>query len=189
MSDNPETKTAITFVKGSGKTIKAQYKIGDVAIPASAITRIIKKIGALEERQQERKFAAALDGKYDLFLDELDRHGIKIFDAVQQIQTLSSKTKKPKNNTRESLMVGSIAKLLARSYIKKSSQEMVQEFLLVTSVPSFLTELIANLDSFEKEFGRSKLGKIRVRKETPDMKGRAAFARDEKEKKEKKGKK
>jgi hypothetical protein len=177
MSGNAETQTCITFIKGTGKVTKAQYKIGDASIPASAITRIIKKIDSLEARQQDRKFAAALDGKYDAFLDELDKAGLNISDAIQQIQALSIKPKASRRNTRESLVAISVSKLLARTYLGKPSTDMAQEFVALAATPSFQAELIMNLNNLEKEFGRSKLGKIRVRKETTDMKERAKKAR------------
>lgn len=177
MTGIPETPVGITLIKGAGKITKAQYKVGNASIPASAVTRIIKKIDSLEPRQQERKFAAALDGKYDAFLDELDKAGINISDAIQQIQALSVRPKVSRRSTRESLVAISVSKMLARTYLSKSSTDMVQEFLSLATTPSFHSELIEHLDNLEKEFGRSKLGKIRVRKETNDMKDRAKKAR------------
>jgi len=172
-------ETKIQFIKGSGAKLKAYYQIGDAKVPASAITRIMSKIAGMEERIQSRKFASALDGAYDGFLNALDCAGISIPEAIQQITTLSVKPERQKREKKGSVLVKTIAKALAKHFVDQQPAKMVEEFATLIDSEAFKSALIAKLEGFETAFGRSGQKKIKVRKATEAMTANIEKARAE----------
>lgn len=171
-----------TFVKGSGRSAKAQFKIGNVVIPAAVITRLMGKLAGQPEKMQERLFIASLTGTYDAVLDELDRSGIAVADAIKALGTTKeeSATKGTRKFKREA---EAVAKVLCRKYAGKSAAEMVDAFLKTVAAPGFKAEVVSVLTELEGKNQRNAQGKIRVRPAREDMKQRAFKARAAKGKK------
>lgn len=171
-----------TFVKGSGRSAKAQYKIGNVVIPAAVITRLMGKLAGQPEKVQERLFIAHLTGTYDAVLDELDRANFSILDAIKALST-SKEESAAKGSRKFKREADAVAKVLCRKYAAKTPAEMVDAFLKTVAAPGFKSEVVAVLVELEGKNKRNAQGKIRVRPAREDMKQRAFKARAAKGKK------
>ena len=172
-----------TFVKGSGRTQKAQIKIGNVLVPAGVITRLLGKMKGQPEKTQERLFIAGLTGSYDALLDEIDRAGMTPAQAIEALAAIKATGGRIQGNRKFKREADAVAKALCRKYAGKKPSEMVDAFLKTVSEPGFKGEVVTIRSELEKKNSRNAQGKIRVRPAREDMKARAVKARAAKTKK------
>lgn len=173
-----------TFVKGMGRTQKAQIKIGNVVVPSSVVTRLLGRLKGQPEKTQERLFIAALTGTYDALLDEIDRAGMTPLQAIEALNNLRA-TSARSGGRRFKREADAVAKVLCRKYAHKKPAEMVDAFLKTVADPAFRLEVVSVLEDLEKKNHRNAQGKIRVRPARADMKERAIKARAAKANKKK----
>jgi len=174
-----------TFVKGSGRTQKAQIKIGNVVVPSSIITRLLGKLNGQPEKTQERLFIAGLAGNYDALLDEIDRAGMTPAQAIEALAAIKATGGRVTGNRKFKREADAVAKVLCRKYAGKRPAEMVDAFLKTVADAGFKGEVVSILEELEKKNQRNAQGKIRVRPAREDMKARAIKARAAKTKKKK----
>lgn len=172
-----------TFVKGSGRTQKAQIKIGNVVVPSSVITRLLGKLKGQPEKTQERLFIAGLTGSYDAVLDEIDRSGMTPAQAIEALSAIRATGGRAAGTRKFKREADAVAKVLCRKYSGKKPAEMVDAFLKTVADPGFKGEVVTILEELEKKNKRNAQGKIRVRPAREDMKARAVKARAAKGKK------
>jgi len=172
-----------SFVKGSGRSQKAQIKIGNVVVPSSVITRLLGKMKGQPEKTQERLFIAGLTGTYEALLDEIERAGMTPLQAIEALTAIKSVGIRGTGVRKFKREAEAVAKVLCRKYAGKQPVEMVDAFLKTVSDPSFKGEVVSILSELEKKNSRNAQGKIRVRPAREDMKVRAVKARAAKAKK------
>ena len=172
-----------TFVKGAGRTQKAQIKIGNVVVPSSVITRLLGRLKGQPEKTQERLFIASLTGSYDALLDEIDRAGMTPAQAIEALSAIRATGGRAAGTRKFKREADAVAKVLCRKYAGKKPGEMVDAFLKTVSEPGFKGEVVAILEELENKNKRNAQGKIRVRPAREDMKVRAVKARAAKAKK------
>jgi len=173
----------ITFVKGTGRSNKAAFKIGNALVPTAVITRLLGKLKGQPEKTQERMFIAGLTGSYDALLDEIDRAGMTPAQAIEALAALKATGGRGTGARKFKREADAVAKVLCRKYAGKKPAEMMDAFLKTVVEPGFKGEVVAILEELEKKNKRNAQGKIRVRPAREDMKARAAKARAAKGKK------
>ena len=168
----------IKFVKGTGKSAKAQFVFGSISVPASAFTRIEKEARGKTEAAINRIFITGLGKKYQSFLELLEENGISYQEAFElmknarPVKTLTggitrSRTKKEAQ---------AIARVLCRKYLGKTPQDMVAAFIETVKSEEFASEIVTHIQLYEENYKRTEKGRIRVRPEREGMKEQALVA-------------
>lgn len=162
--------TNITYHKGNNKNDRASYVCGKAVLPAAMATRILKSMEGKPEAAATRIFIAKLSGRYDAFLDAMEKAGLSYAQAIREMKSLTP-TRKTEGKPRIGKEVAAVAKMLCRKYSDKKAEEMLEDFLRTTSRPEFKAMVVGQIHEYETAYGRNAQRKIRVR---PERKGAVA---------------
>lgn len=174
--------TAIVYVKGQGKGMKAHFRCGKAGfVPSSLITRLLDEAEGQTESAVRRMVTVKLSmnragaGSYSAFLDELDRAGIDYAAALEIMRGLRPSTRTGKMRIGKEVLA--TARVLCRKYSDRTPEDMVAKFIETVTLPEFKQGVVEAIKGFEKTFGRNAQKKIRLRKERADLQARAGVAR------------
>lgn len=167
--------TTIQYQPGTDKKNRATFLCGKASIPAAMISRVLKAIEGKSDSTKTRIFISKLAPKHGDFFDAMEKAGINEQEAIQKMIDLTPV--KEQATPRISKEAAAVAKLLCRKYTNKTPDEMFSAFVETVFRPEFKTLVIELAWESEKQFGRNKQGRIRVRKERADLAGNAAKAR------------
>ncbi len=153
--------SAITFRKGKGKNDRAAFVFGRALVPAAMVTRLLHEVEGLGETALMRKVVAKLGGKYDAFLDALDKAGVSYAQAIQEMR--AAYPSRGQGKPRIGREAEAVAKALCRKYSDKEPDAMVAAFLETVRRPDFQALVVEHVKANLAKFGRNNQGKIRVR--------------------------
>lgn len=162
----------ITFHPGSGVKDKAEYRLGKGKVPMSVITRLVKSLAGKTGSALDRVFYQGL-AKYEAFLEAMEAANISPTDALK---TFSALKPAKVGKLRLEKEAEGVAKILAKKYSSLAPVEMVEKFLATVSKPEFKEEVVNLLKSYEKQFKRNPLGRIRTSNRKANPKAIKALA-------------
>jgi len=161
----------IKFIKGAGKSVRAQFQIGNISVPVSAFTKIEKEAEGKTDTALARIFITGLGKKYQNFLEALEEKGISYQEAFQSMKAARPVAvpagEKARSRTKKEAVA--IARALCRKYVEKTPEEMASAFLETVKSEAFKAEIIMHIKALEKDYKRNEQGKIRVRPMRPEM--------------------
>jgi len=166
-----ETMGQITYHSGSGRSKKAEYRIGKLSVPASAITRVINGIGSKTGAALDRAFYQGLV-KYENVLEALEAAKIQPADAVKVFQSL--KPVKSVGTEGRVTKVKRTAEIFAKSIVKRfkgdDPSKLVEDFIAMANNDEFRKEVVEIIKSYKMNFNVSPTGHIKTsnRKANPN---------------------
>jgi len=178
-----ETMDQITYHPGSGRSKKAEYRIGKLSIPASAITRVINGIGSKTGAALDRAFYQGLV-KYENVLEALEAAKIQPADAVKVFHSL--KPVKANETGERSSKAKKTAEIFAKSIVKRFKGEdpskLVEDFLAMANDDEIKKEMVEIIKEYKANFNVSPTGHIKTsnRKANPNALKALAAARAKK---------
>lgn len=172
-----ETMGQITYHSGSGRSKKAEYRIGKLSIPASAITRVINGIGSKTGAALDRAFYQGLV-KYESVLETLEAAKIQPAEAVKVFQSL--KPVKSAGTEGRVTKVKKTADVFAKAIVKRFRGEdpskLVEEFLAMANNDEFKKEVAEIINKYKADFNVSPTGHIKTSNRKANPKAMKALA-------------
>ncbi len=152
-----------SYIKGTGKSDKAEYRFGKISIPAAVITRLESEIAGKPEARQNHIIYAALEKKYSAFLDAVEAAEMEYSEALSAMVAI--KPKKSVGTGQRATQVEKNAETFAKGIAKRfkgTPEEMVMQFQVAVATETFKAEAIDILTSYQKQFGTGPTGYIKT---------------------------
>jgi hypothetical protein len=143
-----------SYIKGQGKSDKAEYRFGKVSIPAAVISRLEKEVAGKPENRQNHIIYAALEKKYSPFLDAVEAAEMEYSEALSSM--VAVKPVRSQGTGQRASKVEKLAELVSKTICKRFTGkpfEMVDLFIEMVNKPDFRGEAIDCIEAYEKQFG------------------------------------
>ncbi len=152
-----------SYIKGTGKSDKAEYRLGRVSIPAAVITRLEAEVAGKPENKQNHIIYAALEKKYSDFLDAVEAQEMEYSEALAAM--VSIKPKKSVATGQRASAATKNAEAFVKGIAKRfkgTPEEMVMQFQVAVASEGFKAEAIDILSSYLKQYGKGPTGFIKT---------------------------
>lgn len=178
-----------SYIPGTGKGAKAEYKIGKAFVPAAVISRLEKELVGQPEHKKSMIFFSRLEKKYGKFLEAVDAAKIDYVTALGMMAEV--KPRKSQSTgvraSKVSLTVKALSKGICKRF-KGTPEEVIDGFLLAVNDPEFKKEALTTIKGYKKEFGLDSQDHIKTSNRVASPKALKGLAESRAKKKAAKGK-